>query len=60
MIILKADIFDVTDIQGLTHGNPENADAVRLRRFKNAVTSSMEFDKKKLRVAFIPIRTKDH
>ncbi|KMZ62498.1 hypothetical protein ZOSMA_45G00390 [Zostera marina] len=60
MIILKSDIFDDTNIRCLTCGKPENAEAIRLRRFKNAVTSSMKLEKKKMRFVFIPIRKNDH
>ncbi|KMZ71763.1 hypothetical protein ZOSMA_175G00010 [Zostera marina] len=60
MIILKSDIFDNTDIRCLTQGDPEKTESIRLKRFKNAIISSMKFSQKFLRFAFISIRTNDH
>lgn len=60
LIIIKSDIFDDIDIHCLSRGIPDNAEAIRLRRFKNTVITSMKFSKKLLRFAFISIQTNDH
>lgn len=58
--ILKYDIFYDTNIHCLSHGIPEKAKAIRLRRFKNAIISSHKFMKNMVKFVFISIRTNDH